>query len=574
MKFTEITASLAYPKKLKARMSSDHSAVIDYTIRHFKNTRPFKAKVIAALNSVSYAIICKDSYDMTAEDPIEALQLYEDEVIRDGMLDKYPELYINIEDVEWDITKAESDAKPEPTKSKSKSEGRVKPKKVEPPVETPKEWLYLRAPQYPRMDTSKVVLDTMVGGERFFMHPSLPIIPEKQADISCTTDVGMMTEKDLMKLYPNRLIHTRAESMYEPYGDIPMDKDLGLLLPVEGFTPEQFRENIIKYPHFYRLSRLINDKEVNFYNYIEIDGELHKISEVWGSLPDSKYIPKTTEFVKEYVIRRYLLERDNGVEHKYKLRGNLQPYITLFAPPEFYNTDPVELARTAVKARVEFLRSRNPFLERYEYVMKGMLTPYEGWNNDCPFKQYCAATECSTVCADQGEFSYLIERNGLTNNKSIFSLSSKALQDASECLTAAEECYKVVTTTDTSEVASCLTYAAICNYYKGNTYHCSVYHLNFAEYVNDLQKSWTEGTTDELEYTDIFIEKCKVLIISNIDFVQFKDFQAQTLLNIAHNRKGHKQSTIIVSPKLNSLFGSGAFFTRLKEVFGKELIKL
>ena len=67
--------------------------------------------------------------------------------------------------------------------------------------------------------------------------------------------------------------------------------------------------------------------------------------------------------LKEYVIRRYLLERDNGVEHKYKLRGNLQPYITLFAPPEFYNTDPVELARTAVKARVEFLRSRNPYLD-------------------------------------------------------------------------------------------------------------------------------------------------------------------------------------------------------------------
>ena len=572
MKFTEITASLAYPKKLKARMSSDHSVVIDYTIGHFKNTRPFKAKVITALNSISYAIICKDSYDMTAEDPIEALQLYDIRTLHDGLTDKYPDLYINIEDVEWDITKAESDAKPEPTKSKSKSADKVKTKKVEPPVETPKEWLYLRAPQYPRMDTSKVVLDTMVGGERFFMHPSLPIIPEKQADISCTTDVGMMTEKDLMKLYPNRLIHTRAESMYEPCGDIPMDKDLGLLLPVEGFTPEQFRENIIKYPHFYRLSRLINDKEVNFYNYIEIDGELHKISEVWGSLPDSKYIPKTTEFVKEYVIRRYLLERDNGVEHKYKLRGNLQPYITLFAPPEFYNTDPVELARTAVKARVEFLRSRNPYLDRFQLVSQGVLMANTTIN--CPFKQYCQQPLCRNICPDYTEIDYLLERNFLLDNENIYSFSDKMFQNASECLTAAEKCYKVVTTTDTSDMASCLTYAAICNYYKGNTLHCSVYHLNFAEYVNDLQKSWTEGTTDELEYTEIFIEKCKVLIISNLDFVQFKDFQAQTLLNIAHNRKGHKQSTIIVSPKLNSLFGSGAFFTRLKEVFGKELIKL
>ena len=193
---------------------------------------------------------------------------------------------------------------------------------------------------------------------------------------------------------------------------------------------------------------------------------------------------------------------------------------------------------------------------------------------NCPFKQYCQRPLCRNTCPDFTEIDYLLERNFLLGNKNIYSFSDKMLQNASECLTAAEKCYKVVTTTDTSEVASCLTYAAICNYYKGNTYHCSVYHLNFADYVNDIQRSWTDGMTDELEYTNIFIEKCKVLIISNLDFIQFKDFQAQTLLNMAHSRKLHGQSTIIVSPKLNSLFGSGAFFTRLKEVFGKELIKL
>ena len=94
------------------------------------------------------------------------------------------------------------------------------------------------------------------------------------------------------------------------------------------------------------------------------------------------------------------------------------------------------------------------------------------------------------------------------------------------------------------------------------------------EYINKLQQSWgMSAPDDDLEYTQIFIEKCKVLVVSNIDYVQFKDFHAQTLLNMAHNRKLHNQTTLVVSPDMNRLIGSGPFFVRMKEVFGKELIK-
>lgn len=572
MKFTEITECLPYPKKLKARLSKDHSVIITYVVKHFKSTMKYKSMVLNALNSITYATLMKEAYDINADNPIEALQLYDNDTLKDGIIPKYPDLYIYPQDIEWDITPTIVKAKeetPAETKSKPKSKAKSAPA---PQIDTPKEWLYLRAPQYPRMDIHQYVLSDIIGTERFYMFPSLPIIPERQNEISCTTDVTKMTDRELLRLFPNRFIRTRAEVMYTPIGDIPMDKDLGLLLPIGNFTPEQFRENIIQYPHIYKLTRILDNKEISFYKHIEIDGELHDTLEVWDSLPDTKYIPKTAEFIKEYVVRKYLLERSVGVEHKYPIRGTLNPYVTLFAPPEFYGGDTVELARNCVRSRVSYYKSRNPFLERYGYVRQGKLPPYQNWNNNCPFKQFCTNNECRTVCANLAEFSYLMERNGMKDDVTAYMHSPKALQDASEWLTRAEGCYKVITPPDTAEAASCLTYVAICNYYKGNTFHCSVYHLNFMEYINKLQQSWTNGMDDDLEYTQIFIEKAKVLIISNLDFMQFKDFQAQTLLNLAHNRKLHKQSTIIVSPKLNSLIGSGPFFSKMKEVFGKEVI--
>jgi DNA replication protein DnaC len=92
------------------------------------------------------------------------------------------------------------------------------------------------------------------------------------------------------------------------------------------------------------------------------------------------------------------------------------------------------------------------------------------------------------------------------------------------------------------------------------------------EYLNRTQQSWGNGNDEELEYINIFIQKAKVLIISNIDFIQFKDYQAQLLLNIINNRNIYRQSTITVVPKLNSLVGSGTFFTRMKEIFGKDVL--
>lgn len=572
MKYSEIIDYLPkhYPKNCtqaeKTALSNSHNAILEYGNHNIVKSRKSKKRIIDAINAVSYAVITGEDFDLDFSK--DTIVVGPKHISVEQCWGTLKSLYIDLNDIVFDIEMSEPENK---TISVPKPRKITTVEKSEPEIETPKEHLYLKAPQYPRFNATKYWFNTYIGKEQFYMHPSLPIIPEKQADISCTTEVDKMTDNELLRLFPNHLIHTRAPIMYEPLNDIPIDKDLGLLIPIEGYTSEQVRENIIKYPHLFQLTRVYNGEELNFYKHIEINGKLCDILETWDSLPISKILPKTVEFIKEYVVRKYLLDRDNGVDHKFPLRGTLEPYLTLFAPPEFYkNMNPVELARTCVKSRVGYLQSRNPFLERYKNVKQGNIPPYE--TISCPFKPYCRKAVCKNVCADWAEIQYLLERNNLERNMDIYATSATDIQKHSEWLTAASTTHRVVVSDNTVDTASRLTYAAICQHWKGNAFHCAVYNLNFMEYLNRTQQSWGNGNDEELEYINIFIQKAKVLIISNIDFIQFKDYQAQLLLNIINNRNIYRQSTITVVPKLNSLVGSGTFFTRMKEIFGKDVL--
>ena len=565
--FTDLLDILRYPAKYRNILMKEHKKIYDYAVENFMESRSFYKHIVNAFNYVSYTVLLGDTID---EIDYSDRKFFWDKNYNSTEHKKLlGDLYVDIDNIEWNLTPASNEASTVDTKTEDVSAPTTV---IDNSIETPKENLYLRPPAVPRFDPTTYSLNDVIGNEHFYMYRSLPLIPEKQGDVSCTTKLDNMTNKDFMKLYPNHLIRTRAPIMYEPLGDIPMDKDLGLLIPIEGYTAEQVRENIIKYPHFFQLTRIYNDKEISFYKHIEIDGELYDTLEVWDSLPISKILPKSSEFIKEYIIRKYLLDREAGIEHKFALHGALDPFLTLFAPPEFYRDygDPVELMKKCVTARVNFFYSRNPYIARYLSIRKGYMQPNQ--TIDCPFKQFCRKTTCSNICPDYIEIQYLLERNNLDRDKSIYTRSLKAIQEASEWLTAASETYKVVISDDTAETASRLTYVAICNHWKGNTLHCSVYHLNFTDYLNKLQQSWNGAPSDELDYINIFIDKAKVLIISNFDYIQFKDFQAQILLNMFTNRKVNHLSTIIVSPRISSLVGSGTFFARLKEILGKDVL--
>ena len=75
-----------------------------------------------------------------------------------------------------------------------------------------------------------------------------------------------------------------------------------------------------------------------------------------------------------------------------------------------------------------------------------------------------------------------------------------------------------------------------------------------------------KGEPEELEYMNIWARSAKILIISNFDYVNFGDFESQTLLNLLQERQNGELTTILVTPSLKTLVSSKAsiFFNSLK----------
>lgn len=247
---------------------------------------------------------------------------------------------------------------------------------------TKKEDLWLKRPDVFRFDYKHpAIVQPLEDGSGYFIAPTpLPLVPQRQRDINAHTDLSLISDEDYMKLYPNHFIRTRKPALYQHIEGINYDEDFGCIYPIQDFTKEQILDNIIRYPHFFKLRKII-DPELYastkkwfagiepFPVQIELEGELYDTVKIWDSLPESKYIPKQKDFIVDYVIRRYLLEEEAGIEHKYKLHGRLDPFITLFMPPEMYVErgygDPLQIVKKCVKARRDFFRSINPALKRF-----------------------------------------------------------------------------------------------------------------------------------------------------------------------------------------------------------------
>lgn len=378
VKFTQLPDKLIYPARIRAKLSTLHSGVITYVVSNFKNTAKYKRQVVDTLNTISVYIKNNDALpsDWSVSNPLTNLELLDSSFCEDTL----GNLCIKVKDIIWDVQESETDEQistdtvvtattvSEDTVTSSKVVN-IKPKRdigvvVSP---TPKENLYIKPPTIPQFDASKPWLQSQLNQNVYTIYESLPIIPVNQSQISVTTDVSKMTIMDMMKLYPNHFIRTRAATMYENHDGLTLDDDIGIILPIVGFSPTQVKDNIIKYPHIYKLTRYMNNKFTSFYSNIEIDGELHDTLSIWDSLPDSKKMPRNSEFIKEYVVRRYLLERDIlGVEHKYPLFGTLEPFLTLFTTSDDYirlgYTDVTDIAKQCVISRVSYKRSRNPIL--------------------------------------------------------------------------------------------------------------------------------------------------------------------------------------------------------------------
>lgn len=239
-------------------------------------------------------------------------------------------------------------------------------------VLTPQHAVSLKHPAIPQIDYSKAPwISGVVNGEEYAIYESLPRIPTIQNEISVTTDSSIMRDKDFLNLFPNHVMHTRRPAMYEKVDGLYYDPDIGTILPIEGYTLEQCIDNVIQYPHLFQLKRFVKNEWVMFSSYIEINGELLPSVSAWNDIPDSKKIPAHPEYIYEYVLRRYLLERDIGkIYHKYDIWGTLDPFLTLFAPADWYAKhgyrDSLDIAKKCVDSRVSFLRSRNPIIRKIQ----------------------------------------------------------------------------------------------------------------------------------------------------------------------------------------------------------------
>ena len=169
-------------------------------------------------------------------------------------------------------------------------------------------------------------------------------------------------------------------------------------------------------------------------------------------------------------------------------------------------------------------------------------------------------------------------QNGLSINFSfnsnVFHAEPTLLTKYMKLVENTDRTLQTVIAKNTNNVAELITYCGICKYWRGSRLKTVVYNLKLSQYLESLQNSWsTFNNNDDLEYQKIWVANAKLLIISNIDFVNFKDFQCQTLLSLLQTRDKPNMNTIIVSPVTQNLVGSGLFFSRLQETLSRTTVR-
>lgn len=386
IKFTSISERYKSDRAYKGKLSELHSMLIEYVVHNFKNTKKYKQQVVDALNIITYAVYSGDPlpFDWKPSNPFDNVPDFDEDLIEDTLGD----IFLTVEGIDWDVKPTDNianvynESKQESLTDAPKSTVKRNPNSVNPSKRvlssttvsgspTPKQDLYIQAPVAPRFDYTKKWLEGHEGADDLVIYTTLPEIPTRQNEISCTTDVTKMTYSELMNLYPNVVVHTRAPMMYEHIPGLDYDDDLGVILPIGDYSHEQLVDNIIQFPHFYKLAREIDGELCSFYTHIEIDGKLKNILAIWDELPDTKKIPRQKEFVKEYVVRKYLLDLTiKKVNYKFPLFGSLDPFLTLFMPHQKYSergyTDTESIARKCVVSRVKYKLSRNPIVRRLD----------------------------------------------------------------------------------------------------------------------------------------------------------------------------------------------------------------
>lgn len=432
---------------------------------------------------------------------------------------------------------------------------------------------------FPVRDVSKL-WDTCYDdcGREMKVYYSHPIIPTKQNEITITTPYDQISDMDLLKLFPDHFIRTRLDIMYEPQEGFTVHPKLGFIPKISGFTEEQVIDNIIKYPRFCHIFRMIDDpdrfrgeKRISFISRIEVDGELLRLKEAINTVEDMKNLPDINVFYYDYIVRRYLLERDyHTVEHKYPLDGYLQPFTVLFMTPEEYAelgyTDALDLAKQCVKHRVQFYQSIHP-LTKLRFSSEQTPIPESIEKRDCIFAETCSKVRCDYTCGQDVMYNYIWKKSGIRKIEDRYD-ESQLIEDFNMLSKYAGDLV-CIETPDVIKKTSEYTYIYAC---KLRGVNANLVHISYSAYIQQIRDSWTYGGTEELEHLQLRLRKWTVAIISGIDYCMFKDFEAQTLLNIIDTRRLAGLTTIILTRSLTNIHGNSIFLSPLKEQLKEVLV--
>lgn len=372
MKFTEIPDTIMNRRSVPNNMrpflgtiSSLDSKIIDYV----QATPEFKPrdmiKIVRKMNSLAYQVIIGDyiDFDVSTESGYNSIMLIDDVECSS----KLGNLFIDVADVMWDVEYSEN----VPIVSEALIQESYNDESfVDPTNKVSSESdISLSFPKVPRFDPNKVwAIGKDIYGRLIPIHPTLPEIPTVQNEISITTDVSKFSKQDLLNLFPNKRLKPRHDELYQKVEGFDWDPVLGYIPKILDFTKEQIVENLIKYPKFnYMYREFGEDNRVNFTSFLESNENLVPLKVAVEVVPDMVALPKSKIFYMDYVVRRYLLERDIlGIEHKFPMYGTFDPFITLFTTMEEYAalgySDFESMAKQCVIGRVKFYQSRNPLV--------------------------------------------------------------------------------------------------------------------------------------------------------------------------------------------------------------------
>lgn len=190
----------------------------------------------------------------------------------------------------------------------------------------------------------------------------------------------------------------------------------------------------------------------------------------------------------------------------------------------------------------------------------------------CLCTSYCTRNYCDLACPENAEIKFWLKRNSLWPPK-IAETPPKKIESARKIVEANLGKTSYLKAKNPMESADIITYVCICLYGKKTAFTSGVYNLDFADFIDQTKDSWTtKSKSEKLQYMEIWSQTANQLIVSNIEYMKFSDFECQTLLRLIRERDTDGKTTYIVGSK-EELIGYGPFFPRLQNILKEATIE-